>query len=52
MIIVKNKIVVGAISKFDGHILLLILKIKTRHVQDPFSRKISDDILNCEYGVF
>ena len=43
---------VGAISKFDGHIFTFNFKNKnTPCIRSFFQEKeISDDILNCEYG--
>ena len=44
-------LVVGAISKFDGHIFTFNFKNKnTPCIRSFFQEKeISDDILNCEY---
>ena len=48
----KKFLVVGAISKFDGHIFTFNFKNKnTPCIRSFFQEKeISDDILNCEYG--
>ncbi len=48
----KKFLVVGAISKFDGHIFTFNFKNKnTPCVRSFFQEKeITDDILNCEYG--
>ena len=47
----KKFLVTGAISKFDGHIFTFDFKdIKTPCIRSFFQeKKISDDILNCEY---
>ena len=47
----KKFLVTGAISKFDGHIFTFDFKKKdTPCIRSFFQeRKISDDILNCEY---
>ena len=47
----KKFLVVGAISKFDGHIFTFNFKSKnTPCIRSFFQEKeISDDILNCEY---
>ena len=48
----KKFLVSGAISKFDGHIFTFDFKNKkTPCIRSFFQeKKISDDILNCEYG--
>ena len=48
----KKFLVAGAISKFDGHIFTFDFKNKkTPCIRSFFQEKrISDDILNCEYG--
>ena len=48
----KKFLVTGAISKFDGHIFTFNFKNKkTPCIRNFFQEdKISDDILNCEYG--
>ena len=48
----KKFLVVGAISKFDGHIFTFDFKNKkTPCIRSFFQEKqISDDILNCEHG--
>ena len=51
----KKILVTGAINKFDGHIFIFDFKNKkTPCIRSFFQeKKISDDILNCEYeGVF
>ena len=50
--ILKKFLVTGAISKFDGHIFTFDFKNKkTPCIRSFFQdEKISDDILNCEYG--
>jgi len=47
----KKFLVIGAISKFNGHIFTFDFKdIKTPCIRSFFQeKKISDDILNCEY---
>ena len=47
----KKYLVIGAISKFDGHIFTFDFKNKeTPCIRSFFQeRKVSDDILNCEY---
>ena len=47
----KKFLVIGAISKFDGHIFTFDFKNKkTPCVRSFFQeKKVSDDILNCEY---
>ena len=47
----RKFLVIGAISKFDGHIFTFDFKdIKTPCIRSFFQeKKISDDILNCEY---
>ena len=47
----KKYLVVGAISKFDGHIFTYNFKNKKTNCLRCFFQedKISDDILNCEY---
>ena len=47
----KKFLVIGAISKFDGHIFTFDFKNKkTPCIRSFFQeRKVSDDILNCEY---
>ncbi len=47
----RKFLVIGAISKFDGHIFTFDFKDKkTPCVRSFFQeRKVSDDILNCEY---
>ena len=47
----KKYFIPGAISKFDGHIFTFDFKdIKTPCIRSFFQeKKISDDILNCEY---
>ena len=47
----KKYLVTGAISKFDGHIFTFDFKNKeTPCIRSFFQeRKVSDDILNCEY---
>ena len=47
----KKKLVVGAISKFDGHIFSYNFKNKNEPCLRCFYQEdnISDDILNCEY---
>ncbi len=47
----KKFLVTGAISKFDGHIFTFDFKKKNTPCIRSFfqERKISDDILNCEY---
>ena len=47
----KKFLVIGAISKFDGHIFTLNFKDKkTPCIRSFFQeRKVSDDISNCEY---
>ena len=47
----KKFLVTGAISKFNGHIFTFDFKdIKTPCIRSFFQeKKISDDILNCEY---
>ena len=47
----KKYLVTGAISKFDGHIFTFDFKdIKTPCIRSFFQeKKISNDILNCEY---
>ena len=47
----KKKLIVGAISKFDGHIFAFDFKDKkTASLKNFYQEKdISDDILNCEY---
>ena len=47
----KKKLVVGAISKFDGHIFTFDFKDKkTAPLKNFYQEKeISDDILNCEF---
>ena len=47
----KKFLVVGAISKFDGHVFTFDFKNdKTPCIRSFFQEKaISDDILNCEY---
>tara|TARA_B100000575_G_scaffold230761_1_gene191769 strand:+ start:2257 stop:3003 length:747 start_codon:yes stop_codon:yes gene_type:complete len=48
----KKFLIVGAISKFDGHIFTFNFKYKnTPCIKSFFQEKeISDEILNCEYG--
>ncbi len=48
----KKFLIVGAISKFDGHVFTFDFKNKrTPCIRSFFQEeKISDDILNCEYG--
>jgi molybdopterin-synthase adenylyltransferase len=48
----KKFLVTGAISKFDGHIFTFDFKDKNTPCIRSFfqEEKISDDILNCEYG--
>ena len=48
----KKFLVAGAISKFDGHVFTFNFKNKnTPCIRSFFQEKrISDDILNCEYG--
>ena len=47
----KKFLVVGAISKFDGHVFTFDFKNKKVPCIRSFfqEEKISDDILNCEY---
>jgi len=47
----KKKLITGAISKFDGHIFTFDFKDKKTASLKNFyqEKKISDDILNCEY---
>ena len=47
----KKYLVVGAINKFDGHILTYNFKIKKTPCLRCFFQEniVSDDILNCEY---
>ena len=47
----KKKLVVGAISKFDGHVFTFDFKDKrTASLKNFYQEKeISDDILNCEF---
>ena len=47
----KKKLVTGAISKFDGHIFTFNFNDKkTASLKDFYQeKKISDDILNCEF---
>jgi adenylyltransferase/sulfurtransferase len=47
----KKFLVVGAISKFDGHLFTYNFKIKKMPCLRCFFQEdsISDDILNCEY---
>ena len=47
----KKKLIVGAISKFDGHIFSFDFKNKKTPCIRSFYQEyeISDDILNCEY---
>ena len=48
----KKFLVSGAISKFDGHIFTFDFKNKKTPCMRSFfqEKKISDDILDCEYG--
>ena len=48
----KKFLVSGAISKFDGHIFTFDFKNKETPCMRSFfqEKKISDDILDCEYG--
>ena len=47
----KKKLITGAISKFDGHIFAFNFKDKNTASLKNFyqEKKISDDILNCEF---
>ena len=47
----KKKLITGAISKFDGHIFTFDFKNKKTASLRSFyqEKKISDDILNCEF---
>jgi len=47
----KKKLIIGAISKFDGHIFTFNFKDKkTASLKDFYQEKnVSDDILNCEF---
>ena len=47
----KKKLITGAISKFDGHVFTFDFKDKKTASLKNFyqERKISDDILNCEF---
>ena len=46
----KKKLITGAISKFDGHIFTFDFKDKkTASLKIFIKKKISDDILNCEF---
>ena len=47
----KKKLVVGAISKFDGHVFTFDFKNKNNPCLRCFfqEEKISDDVLNCEF---
>ena len=47
----KKKLITGAISKFDGHIFTFDFKDKKTASLKNFyqEKKISDDILNCEF---
>ena len=47
----KKFLVTGAISKFDGHVFTFDFKNKKTPCIKSFfqEKKISDDILNCEY---
>ena len=47
----KKKLITGAISKFDGHVFTFDFKDKKIASLKDFyqERKISDDILNCEF---
>ena len=44
----KKKLVVGAISKFDGHIFVFDFKKKGACLQCFYQEKPSDEILNCD----
>ena len=47
----KKKLIIGAISKFDGHIFTFDFKDKeTASLKNFYQKKeVSDDILNCEF---
>ncbi|MDC3114646.1 HesA/MoeB/ThiF family protein, partial [Candidatus Pelagibacter sp.] len=47
----KKKLITGAISKFDGHVFTFNFKDKKTASLKNFyqEKKISDDILNCEF---
>ena len=47
----KKKLIIGAISKFDGHVFTFDFKDKrTASLKNFYQEKeISDDILNCEF---